>query len=301
MKTHIYAFFVSALLIGAACSSSQQEGTNPNYADEIRQWHSERIESLKKEDGWLNLAGLFWLREGANSVGADESSDVVFPKDKASAKIGTLVLENGKVRFTADPTVTVTIDGARITDSLVFGEEQKKAMVLAHGSLRWFVIKRGNKYGVRLRDLEHPAVKNFSGISTYDIDPRWRLRARMEPAADTHKIAINDVLGQVSYQPSPGTLIFDWQGKSYRLDAVESGDKLFILFADETNKQQTYAAGRFLYADKPDSTGYTTLDFNKAINPPCAFTEFATCPLPPPQNRLALAVKAGEKRYGKGH
>jgi uncharacterized protein (DUF1684 family) len=301
MKTQIYAALVSALLLGAACSSSQEDSSNLNYADEIRRWHSERIASLKKEDGWLNLAGLFWLREGSNSVGSDKNSDVIFPKDKAAAKIGTFLLENGKVRFTADPTAIVTVEGTRITDSLIFSEGQKKPTILAHGSLRWFIIKRGNRYGVRLRDLEHEAVKSFSGIPTYDIDPRWRIRARMEPASDTHKIAINDVLGQVSYQPSPGTLVFDWQGTTYRLDAVESGDKLFILFADETNKRQTYAAGRFLYADRPDSTGYTILDFNKAINPPCAFTEFATCPLPPPQNRLALAVKAGEKRYNKGH
>lgn len=301
MKSYIYTTLTTALLLSAACSSWQQESSTTNYADEIHQWYSERIESLKKEDGWLNLAGLFWLSEGKNSVGADEHNQIIFPKGKAADRLGVFVLENGRVRFMADPTATVTAGGVRITDSLIFSEEQKKPVVLAHGSLRWFIIKRGNKYGVRLRDLEHPAVKSFTGVARYDIDPRWRIRARVEPFSDTHKIAITDVLGQVSYQHSPGTLVFDWQGKNYRLDAVESGDKLFILFADETNKKQTYAAGRFLYADKPDSTGHTILDFNKAINPPCAFTEFATCPLPPPQNRLAIAIKAGEKRYGKGY
>jgi len=299
MKTQLYLAFVSMLLLSAACSSSQQEGSNSNYADEIRQWHQERIESLKKEDSWLNLIGLFWLREGSNSLGADNSNDIILPKEKAAPALGTLTLENGKVRFKTAPAATVTADGVRVTDSLIFSEDQKKPVVLAYGSLRWFIIKRGNRYGVRLRDLEHPAVKSFSGVPTYEIDSRWRIHAKMKPAPDTHKIAITDILGQTSYQPCPGTLVFEWQGKSYRLDAVESGDKLFIPFGDETNKQHTYAAGRFLYADKPDSTGYTILDFNKAINPPCAFTEFATCPLPPPQNRLALAVKAGEKRYKK--
>ncbi|MCS7017735.1 MAG: DUF1684 domain-containing protein [Cytophagales bacterium] len=300
MKTYLPVFLTIILFGFAACSSSK-ETTVLDYVNEINKWHREREEKLKKEDGWLNLIGLFWLREGINTVGADEHNEIVFPSDKAPAKLGEFILQKGKVRFVAEPKAEVTIAGHRITDTLIFSEEQKKPVVLAHGSLRWFIIKRGNRYGVRLRDLEHPAVKSFTGIPMFDIDPRWRIRARIERAADTHKIAITDVLGQVSWQTSPGTLVFNWQGKTYRLDALESDKQLFILFGDETNKNQTYGAGRFLYADLPDSTGYTILDFNKAINPPCAFTGFATCPLPPPQNRLAIAIKAGEKRYTQQH
>ncbi|WP_448519948.1 DUF1684 domain-containing protein [Rhodoflexus sp.] len=300
MKTSVVIVWCAALCCAVGCTADKQanESTTQDYAEEIRQWHEERKAALMKDDGWLNLVGLFWLREGENSFGSDSRNDIVFPADKATAKLGTLILSNGSVRFVAAPRAEVTADSIPVKDTLIFVDQQQP-VVLAHKSLRWFIIRRGNRYGVRLRDLEHLALKRFTGIPMYDIDRRWRIRARLEPATADKLISITDILGQVSQQPSPGTLVFDWQGTSYRLDAVESGEKLFIPFADETNKQHTYAAGRFLYADKPDSTGYTILDFNKAINPPCAFTEFATCPLPPPQNRLPLAVKAGEKRYSK--
>lgn len=299
MKTHqLYLRLV--VLFCAACSFSQRE-SNLSYEEEIRRWHREREEALKKEDGWLNLAGLFWLSEGVNTAGSDAGNKVVFPNGKAPGQLGEFTLTNGQVRFKAAPGVEVTAEGRRVTDTIIFGEAGKKPLVLAHGSLRWFIIKRGSRYGVRLRDLEHPAIKSFNGVPMFEIDRRWRLRARMERApSDTHKIAITNVLGQVIWQPSPGSLVFEWQGKTYRLDALESDDKLFIPFGDATNNTQTYGAGRFLYVDKPDSTGYTILDFNKAVNPPCAFTEFAACPLPPLQNRLPLAVKAGEKYY-KAH
>lgn len=302
MQSRLHLIFWAVMLLSAACSSDKKGSDNQqNYVEEIRQWHHQREEALKQEDGWLNLAGLFWLREGVNTIGADNRNDVVLPKAKADAVLGKLILSNGNVRFVAAPKAEVSAGRVRVTDTLIFSDSSKNPVVLAHGSLRWFIIKRGNKYGVRLRDLEHPALKNFTGVPMYEIDRRWRIRAHMEPAAFDRTIAITDVLGQVSYQPSPGTLVFEWEGKTYKLDAVESGEQLLILFGDDTNMHQTYAAGRFLYAEKPDSTGYTILDFNKAINPPCAFTEFATCPLPPPQNRLALAVRAGEKRYGKRH
>jgi uncharacterized protein len=264
---------------------------------EVREWHAKRIASLKREDGWLNLAGLFWLKPGKNSFGSDPQNDLVFPKGKSAAFLGHLYLENGLVRAEIAAGAEVRHTDQIAEKLTIFSPDQPSPVVLSHQSLRWFVIKRGDAYAVRLRDLENPNLKAFKGIDTYPPRLKWKVTARLEPATADKKIPIIDVLGQISHQKSPGTLVFTLKGKEYRLDAVDSGDQLFILFADETNRKHTYPTGRFLYAAQPGPDGTTVLDFNKSINPPCAFSDFATCPLPPKQNKLALAVTAGEKRY----
>ncbi len=268
------------------------------YVEELKTWHQHRIENLKAENGWLNLAGLFWLEEGKNSFGADEKNDLVFPAGKSGHLLGYFTLKNGEVWVDIQPDTKVSVNKEPITSLKIYPAE--KNIVLESGSLRWFVIKRGTKFGIRLRDLESPGIRHFAGIDTYPIDRKWRVKATLEPAVAAKKIPITDVTGQTSLQDSPGTLVFSVDGKEYRLDAVESENQLFILFADKTSGKATYGAGRFLYAEKPNEEGITYLDFNKSINPPCAFTEFATCPLPPKQNRLPIAVTAGEKNYG-GH
>ena len=169
--------------------------------------------------------------------------------------------------------------------------------MLKHNTLRWFVIKRGERYAIRLRDLESPFLKEFHGIETFIVDSKWKLKAKFVPTAGK-KIAILDITGQTSQQDSPGVLVFTIAGKEYKLDALTEGEEFFIIFGDKTNKKETYGAGRFVYATKPDAEGYTFLDFNKAYNPPCAFTPYATCPLPPKQNLLPIEIKAGEKNYG---
>lgn len=277
----------------------------PSYKAQIDEWHQTRLNALKSETGWLNLAGLFWLNDGKNSLGRGADFDVSFPVAEAPADLGFLYLENGQVRFVPKAGAAVLANGKAVSEPLVIFSPTEKAVVLAHGSLRWFVIKRGPKYGVRLRDLDSPNVKEFQSIGRYPVDESWRVKARFETPKVPATIAITDVLGLTSQQPLAGTLVFERAGKTYRLDAVDEGEKLFILFGDPTNAHETYGAGRFLYADKPVSTsatgekGLVILDFNQAINPPCAFTPYATCPIPPKQNKLALAVTAGEKRYGE--
>lgn len=280
------------------------------YREKLDGWHRQRIESLKAENGWLNLAGLFWLNEGANEAGADPGNELTFPADRAPAQLGTFHLTNGVVRFDAAPGVVVLADGAPVLGpKTLFAPDGTKPVTLAHGSLRWFVINRGNRYAVRLRDLDSPLLKTFTGIDRFAVDESWRVKARLERPARPRTIPIVDVTGQTAQQPLMGTLVFDRNGQTYRLDAVGEGQgKLFILFGDATNAHDTYGAGRFLYADlprvdssgvdSPGSDGLITLDFNQAINPPCAFTPFATCPLPPKQNRLSVAIRAGEKRFG---
>lgn len=276
-------------------------GSDPKYVEEIKNWQKERIESLKKEDGWLNLAGLFWLRPGSNTFGADAGNQLVFPKGKSAANLGRLILENGEVWVESNPAAELW-QGENRVEKLKIYSPGNAPLVLRHGSLRWFVIKRGEKYGIRLRDLEHPNLSHFTGIESYAIDAKWRVEAKLEKFPEEKKIAITDVLGQTSMQPSSGALVFTLKGKTYRLDPIDEGDQFFILFGDKTNAKHTYQSGRFLYAQKPGAGSNTViLDFNKAYNPPCAFTEFATCPLPPAQNVLNVAIQAGEKRYGAGH
>ncbi|AEE52000.1 DUF1684 domain-containing protein [Haliscomenobacter hydrossis] len=285
-------------ILGASLLSFSY-GTDPKYVEEIKIWHKARIESLKKEDGWLNLAGLYWLKPGSNTFGDAADNQIVFPKGKSAARLGRLILENGEVWVETTPGEEIWQGDQPIEKLKIFSAGNPDPLLLRHRSLRWYVIKRGDKYGIRLRDLEHPALTSFKGIDAYPIDAKWKVEAKLETFPEERKIPITDVLGQTSMQVSPGTLVFTLKGKEHRLDAVESGDELFILFADKTNQKHTYQSGRFLYAKKPAAGGKTTLDFNKAYNPPCAFTEFATCPLPPPQNTLSIAVSAGEKRYGE--
>jgi uncharacterized protein (DUF1684 family) len=203
------------------------------------------------------------------------------------------------VSFQPAPGVTVTRNGQPFAGGPVQTDQEGRATpdLLELGRLRFQAIARGDRVGVRIKDPEARARKEFRGIPTYPPSARWRIVARWEPANPMAEIAVPNVLGQVERSPSPGTAVFTVDGKEYRLTPVleEGSPDLFFVFADETNRTETYGAGRFLYAD-PARNGTVVLDFNQAYNPPCAFSAFATCPLPPKQNRLVLRIDAGEKR-----
>jgi len=262
-------------------------------ADDYDTWHQRRIESLKSEDGWLNLAGLFWLNEGDNSFGSGAANALVFP-EKAPKKLGIFTLKDGKVSLKTQQGTEIQLLNEGTAPAYVFADG--KATTMQHGALRWFIIKRGPKYGVRLRDLENPAVTHFKGIERFAVAESWKIAATFEKPQTPRTTAITDVLGLVSQQPLLGHAVFAINGKTYRLAATDAGaGKLFLIFKDKTAGHETYGAGRFLYTDKPDETGAVTLDFNKAINPPCAFSPFATCPLPPAENNLPVRIEAGEK------
>lgn len=292
--------FLGLWLLAVVAISGFRVTDEPTYREALNTWHQQRIEALKAETGWLNLAGLFWLKEGANTVGGAPGNALTFPGEKAPAQLGTLRLANSTVTFETAPGELVRAGGEPLTaPTTVFGDDVKEPVTLSYGSLRWFIIKRGDRYAVRLRDLESPDLKRFTGIDRFPADEAFRVKARVEKPDLPRTIPILDVIGQTSQQPLVGTLVFDIGGKTHRLDAIGEGERLFILFGDATNGHDTYGSGRFLYADTPGTDGLTTLDFNRAINPPCAFTTFATCPLPPKQNRLTVAIPAGEKRYGE--
>jgi len=287
------------LLMVTACGPKKGETSLDMiaYELEINAWHEKRVVDLLGPQGWLNVSGLFWLHEGINTFGSDPKNDVVFPEGKIAARAGYFLLKQGIVSVDIAPGVKVQAKDKMISHAVLFHPDSSSNPTLEAGSLRWFIIKRDTKYGVRLRDLENPAVKEFSSIERYAVDPAWRATARFEKAVG-RTLSITNVLGQTSQQNSPGTLVFQLQGKEFRLDAIdEGGEDLFIIFGDATNTKETYGAGRYLYVAKPDASGNTVIDFNKGYNPPCAFTEFATCPLPPKQNILAISITAGEKNF----
>ena len=252
------------------------------YQTEIAQWHSQREERLKSEGGWLSVAGLFWLHEGANPFGKDPGNEIVLPD--GAARAGVFELHNGKV--------TVKMDG--VTRELW----PDSADVAKVGRLSLFVIKRSDKYGIRLKDPDSQYRREFRGIESYPVQEEYRVTAKW--VAEPQKIPILNILGQTDSMDSPGYAVFRLRGQEYRLRPVleAPGDKeLFYIFRDQTSARETYGAGRFLYSAMP-ADGHVVLDFNKAYNPPCAFTPYATCPLPPPENRLAVRIEAGEKKYG---
>ncbi|MCP3139625.1 DUF1684 domain-containing protein [Pyxidicoccus xibeiensis] len=264
-----------------------------------RAWHEQRLKSLESENGWLTLVGLFWLNEGAQTAGSAPESDLDFPQG-TPAKLGTFTRKGNTASFQPAPGVAFTLAGKPFTGGVLQSDEKGAPDVLKLGSLTLQLILRGDKLGVRVKDTEAPARKQFHGIATYEPSAAWRVEARFEPSETPRTIQVPNVLGTEEAMKVPGTLVFTVNGKEHRLTPVEDGSQqLFIIFADETNRDATYPAGRFLYADMPKD-GRVVLDFNRAYNPPCAFTRFATCPLPPRGNRLALRVEAGEKAYG-GH
>jgi uncharacterized protein (DUF1684 family) len=267
-----------------------------------RAWEEGRLKRLQAEDGWLSLVGLGWLKEGANGAGADGKADVVFPEG-APKQVGTFTRTGSRVSFQPAAGVSVTRGGQPFAGGPIQSDEEGRAKpdVFQVGRFCFQLIDRGTRIGVRIKDPEARARKEFKGIPTYPPSARWRIVARWEPKNPPAEIAVPNVLGEIERSPSPGTAVFTVDGKEYRLTPVleEGSPDLFFVFGDETNRTETYGAGRFLYAD-PAKDGTVVLDFNRAYNPPCAFSAFATCPLPPKGNRLALRVDAGEKRV-PGH
>jgi uncharacterized protein (DUF1684 family) len=267
--------------------------------EEIEVWHARRIESLKGDNGWLNLSGLFWLKEGINSFGTDPYSNLIFPSSLGIEEAGYLLLEKGVVTQSLLQGIVVRVNGEVVKGmTVVFHPDSSLQPVMENGSVRWVIIKRDNKYGVRVRDLNHPNLASFTGVERFPVDASWKVVANWEETPG-RTLLITNVLGQTTAQSAPGRLTFRLGGEEFSLDALGEGDpdELFVIFGDATNTKETYGAGRYLYVARPDSAGQVVMDFNKAENPPCAFTEFATCPLPPTQNVMRIRVLAGEKDY----
>jgi uncharacterized protein (DUF1684 family) len=301
-----------ALLLGPAAVRAAPRITKVESAKvsehekEILAWRQQRVSKLKSDEGWLVLAGLFFLEEGANRFGSAADDPVALPAHSAPGHAGVLELHAGKVTIAPAPGTTLTIAGKAIGKQELRSDTPGPADVVALGDLRFFIIERDGRLAVRLRDLRNPRRSHFPGIDYFPIRPEYRIDARFvpHPGGATPTIKITNVLGKLSDMKSPGKLLFELDGQRLSLDAVQdepTDTRLFILFRDQTAGKETYGAGRFLYSEGLPKDGHVILDFNKAYNPPCALTPFATCPLPPPQNRLPLRIEAGEKNFAGGH
>jgi hypothetical protein len=291
------------LLSGALLLGACDRGPVPDVAAHraaVDEWHAQRVARLTSESGWLTLVGLYWLQPGSNAFGRDPGNALVLDHPAMPTTLGEFLLADGAVRFRAAPGATVTADGAPVTElALASDAADPGPTVLASGSLRFYLIDRVGRLGVRVRDVEHPLRRGFAGVERYPVDPGWVVAARYERYPEPRQVRIVNVLGMTDEMTVPGALVFERDGAQHRLDAIlesPDDDQLFVMFADATSGHGTYGAGRFMYLPLPEGDE-VAIDFNRAYNPPCAFNQFATCPLPPPQNRLALAVTAGEKDY----
>jgi len=294
-----YHIFLFAFVLFFTVNISAQHFNS--YAQEIEQWKLKRISSLKDKNGWLNLAGLYWLEQGDNSFGSGVKNKIIFPKGSLPEKAGNLNLINGVVTLVNAKGVNIKVNDRTIKQRIIFSTDSVNTSIVSYGAYYWTIIKREDKIGIRLRNYNSKLVKNFNGTPRYATDSLWRFNAILKESIVPTTIPITNVLGQTIQMKLLGKLIFSLNGKIVSLDAVEEENQLFVIFGDATNGKQTYGAGRFLYADKPDASGRTIVDFNKAFNPPCAFTPFATCPLPPKQNVISIAITAGEKEYASSY
>jgi uncharacterized protein (DUF1684 family) len=285
---------VSSLLL-TIIIAQQVGGGAAAYQQEIETWRAKREARLKADGGWLTVAGLTWLKPGLNRFGADPSNEIVLPAHSAPLQGGLFRVESGRVTVEVASGVAVTLGGKPVTRLALRSDAAGEPDVLAIGALTMQIIARGDRLGVRLKDMRSPARKAFKGLSWYPVKPEYRVTARFVPHPKPTTIAVPTVIGIAEPMVSPGSALFALGGKSLRLDPVlEPGEtQLFFILRDATSGGASYGGGRFLYADPPRD-GQVVLDFNKAYSPPCAFTPYATCPLPPPQNRLPIAIEAGE-------
>jgi uncharacterized protein (DUF1684 family) len=259
-----------------------------DYVKSIEGWRTAYEQGLKAPDGWLSVAGLFWLKEGANRVGSAEGNEIRLPS-RCARELGVIEFHEGRATFHPKA-------GAPVTE--LKDDHGQTPDVVQAGNVSLTVIRRGKRFGIRLRDPEAETVLGFQGGQWFPVNPAYRVRAVWHAYDAPKTIPITNVLGDTEGEPSPGYAQFKLNGKEYRLDpVVEDPGELFFLFRDATSAHETYGAGRFLKAAMPKD-GTVELDFNKAYNPPCAYIAFATCPLPPRQNHMDARVEAGQKRYG---
>jgi uncharacterized protein (DUF1684 family) len=285
------------VLAGALAAAPSTPSVAPGYVQEIEQWRAKRAEGLRAPDGWLSVVGLAWLREGTSTIGSAKGSDVLLPLS-APPRVGTIDFHNGRAVIHVAPGVTVKSKDQPVTDLELHSDKVGKPDVLAVGTVSFYLIDRGGRHALRVKDAESTPRRNFRGLEWYPVREDLRIRARFTPYDPPKPIPIANVVGMVDPLPSPGYVTFQLAGRELRLEPVlEEPDakELFYIFRDTTAGKDTYPAGRFLYSEMPKD-GEVVLDFNKAYSPPCAFTSFATCPLPPRQNRLDVRIEAGEKK-----
>ena len=302
---------LSVAMLLAACGGSEQESARSEsaaraeraaglaYEGEVMAWRDERLARLTRPDGWLSLVGLHWITAGQTYVGSARDNGTRLAL--GPPQLGLLSLgRDGSISLTIPAGAEATVDGAPAVGRVALASDADGAATVVgfnKGDASFVVIKRGDRFGLRVRSALARTRTAFPGLDYFDIDPAFRFQARFEAHPPGKTLEIVNMLGMVEPMANPGRVSFEKDGNSYTLEAVDEGDgQLFLIIADRTSGHATYAASRFLYAAPAGKDGTTVVDFNKAYNPPCAFTAFSTCPMPPPENRLNLAVTAGEKK-----
>jgi uncharacterized protein (DUF1684 family) len=278
------------LLTGAA-------DVSPAYKAEIDKYRKDRIAELTAPNGWLAVRGLFWLHDGANPAGSDPASEIKLPA-RAPKKMGVFTLANGAVTFTAEPGAGVTTAGKAV-DTVTLDARKGEAAAVNAAGVSLFLIRRADKIGLRMLDPDSDTRTHFDGLTYFPLDAKYRVKAKFVPYDTMKTVQVPNVLGQLVPMDSPGRVEFTLDGTAYSLEPVYETSKhedLFFIFKDLTSRTETYGAGRFLHTPLP-SGGFVDVDFNRAYNPPCAFTDFATCPLPVKENQLAVRIPAGELRW----
>ena len=282
------------LFIAGAGAAGDDQPDMSAYEAEIVAWRAERLANLKAPFGFLNLVGLYWLEEGTTRIGSAPDNDIVFP-GTAAPYLAELTVSQDGVVLVASPGADIRQQGDPVQSVYMADDTTENPVALSHGSLAWTIIRRDERFALRLRDFEHPAIRNFAPLDYYPIDTSYRVTARLQPFDEPKILNVSTTIAGLGYRPeSPGTLGFELNGQFHELEAYKAGDRLFIVFGDQTSGRETYPAGRFVYTAWPDDDGTTILDFNKAYNPPCAFNAFATCPVASPRNRLRTRVEVGE-------
>jgi len=272
---------------------------DPQFLADNQVWRDERLAELRKPDGWTTLVGLHWLELKAHYIGSGSTSGIrlaVGPE-----KMGMVQVVGDQVWFVPEKGVPLTVDGKPLTGKVRFysdHDETPTVIGFDEGKGLMTLIQRGDRRALRVRHADAPTHTGFRGLDYWPADPSWRIQARFVPHDVGKTLPVVDITSLVTEQPNAGAIEFERNGQTYRLEAIgEPGRDLFVVFADRTSGHGSYSAGRFLDVGAPDAQGHVVIDFNRAYNPPCAFTAFATCPLPPPENRMDLLVEAGEKTY----
>jgi uncharacterized protein (DUF1684 family) len=297
-----------------ACESTPPPALSSPEAhrNQIQAWQARRVAELRRSDSWLTVVGLFWLKPGENTIGSDPRVDVLLPGEDVPPLLGTLtLLGQGSFEFSYAPGVEpppsqTEADGIPGGPDVVRFriDSPEGGPVFRWGSLSWFVIERYGEYAIRLRDSASRALAEFHGLEAFPVREEWRILGRFRRYDPPREIAAPNVLGIPSTSTSPGAIVFQKDGREFRLDVTGEPEarQFSLVFGDETNGKDTYAGGRFLTVEAPGEGGWIVIDFNRAYNPPCVFTPYATCPVPPEQNKLPIRVEAGEKMYhGAGH
>jgi uncharacterized protein len=292
---HVLASF-SMLLLWLVSRGASGSAGDLRYHEEIEKWRQKRVTDLKAPDGWLSVTGLYWLKPGETKVGSDPASDLLLP-DRAAGSVGTFTLAGASVDFRPAAGVAVTRNGTPFPGGRIYSDIEARPDTLALFDVKLILLKRGERYAVRIKDNQSALRASFAGLRWYPPREEWRIQAVFVPYLVPTKLRMDTIIGETEAMDCPGYVTFEREGKTYRLDAAaQKNGTLWFVFRDRTSGRTTHGGARQLYADAPKQ-GCVVLDFNKAVNLPCAYIPFATCPLAPAQNRLTLAIEAGELKY----